>query len=396
MSKPFLAGEFEDVLSVLEEQSLLRRVRSLEDLQGNSAVYQGRRLTLFCSNDYLGLTKHPAVVSAFRETASLYGVGAGAARLIAGSLRLHDKLEADLAAYKQKEAALVFSAGYLANLGVLSALASKEDLIIMDKLCHASLIDGARLSGAAVRVFPHKNYERCEKLLDTEKNFRRKILVTDAVFSMDGDLADLARLAVLKRKYQTLLVVDDAHGMGVLGPEGEGACIDPAWNSEIDVITGTFSKSAGGLGGYAVTSAVLREYLVNHARSFIFATAMPPAMCGAMLKSLEIMRYESALRDTLLARQRQMTEGLRNLGFSVAETLTPIIPIIIGSERTALALAEALFEKGFWVPAIRYPTVAKNHARLRVTVNALHSEEQVSIFLDALALIKRDMQTDNR
>lgn len=396
MPEPVLSNEFEDILAELQSRDLLRQVRSLERPQGNAAFHQGRRITLFCSNDYLGLAKHPAVIQAFKEAADTYGAGAGAARLIAGSTDLHDELEKKLAAYKNKEAALIFSAGYLANLGVLSALAAKDDLIVMDKLCHASLIDGARLSGAVIRVFPHSNYRRCEELLASSGNYRRRLLVSDAVFSMDGDLADLAQLTELKKKYRALLVVDDAHGMGVLGPCGAGACMDARYNPEIDVITGTFSKSAGGLGGYAAASAVLREYFVNHARAFIFATALPPALCAAMLKSLELMREQPVLREQLLRRQRQMTEGLHRLGFSVPETSTPIIPIMVGAESTALAFAKALFEKGFWVPAIRYPTVAKNQSRLRVTVNALHTEEEVSAFLDALKLIKRDMQTDNR
>lgn len=385
---------FEDVLDNLSERDLLRKIKTIDQIRGNRAYYQGKPVTLFCTNDYLGLSKNAQVIDAFKAAADIYGVGSSAARLIAGSTEPHVRLEKALADFKQKEACVLFSAGYLANVGVLSALAGKGDLIVMDKLCHASLIDGARLSGADIRVFPHKNYEKCAALLAGTKPYKRKILVTDAVFSMDGDLADLKKLAQIKKTSNCLWVVDDAHGTGVLGPHGEGACVDPEINGQIDVITGTLSKSLGCLGGFAVSSETVKNYLINHARSFIFATSLPPAICAAALESILLIRNDSALLTRLHQRQKQMVKGLRALEFQLCLTDTPIIPIIIGSEKLALKVSDALFEQGFWVPAIRYPTVAKSQARLRVTVNAAHTEDDVNAFLSAMSLIKRGVQTD--
>lgn len=386
---------FEDVLSDLSDKDLLRRIKTIEKIEGNQAYYRGRAITLFCSNDYLGLSKNERVIQAFKNAAQEYGVGSGAARLIAGSTEAHTNLEKKLAALKRKPACLLFSAGYLANVGVLSALAGKKDLIVMDKLCHASLIDGARLSGADVRVFPHKSYEKCRKIIQNAEGYEKKIIVTDAVFSMDGDLADLEALAALKNEYQCLLIVDDAHGTGVMGPQGCGACVSPVVLSAVDVITGTLSKAVGCFGGFAVCSETLQSYLINRARSFIFATSLPPAVCAAALESIALIESEPKRMETLKQRSEQMSCGLREFGFDVPKTSTPIIPIIIGSEKDALLLSQSLFEQGFWVPAIRYPTVAKNQARLRVTVNAAHSEKDIESFLSAISLIKRGAITDS-
>ncbi|MBI4711313.1 MAG: aminotransferase class I/II-fold pyridoxal phosphate-dependent enzyme, partial [Candidatus Omnitrophica bacterium] len=234
----------------MKEKNLYRRFRVLEDPEGTHASFEGRELLLFCGNDYLGLSRHSRVIRAAQKALRIYGVGAGAARLISGTTEAHKTLEKKLAQIKGKERALVFSAGFLANLGILTAFAGEQDIIIMDKLCHASLVDGARLSKAELRVIPHKNYKKCEELLRGSQNARRRILVTETVFSMDGDRADLKELVRLKKKYKALLVVDDAHGTGVLGAHGRGAAEEENISKKIDIITGTLSKALGGLGGF--------------------------------------------------------------------------------------------------------------------------------------------------
>ncbi len=366
----------EEELSELKAKDLYRKLRILEKPAGNYASYEGRKLLLFCGNDYLGLSKHPRVIRAAQEAAGSHGVGAGAARLISGTTDLHSRLEEKIAASKKKERALLFTAGYLANLGILTALASEKDLILMDKLCHASIIDGARLSGAEVRVFPHKNYERCEDILKKSEH-RRRILVSDTVFSMDGDVADLPALVRLKEKYDCLLCVDDAHGTGVLGKTGKGAAEDLGLENKIDVIMGTFSKGLGCLGGFAATSETIYNYLINFARPFIFATALPPLLCAAAFEALCIIEEEPGLLKKLWANIYQLQQLLGEMGYSVVAD-SPILPIGIGPEKEALRLSDLLLKEGILIPAVRTPTVPKGKARLRVTLSAAHTSDEIS------------------
>lgn len=348
------------------------------------AQWQGREIRLFCGNDYLGLSHHPRVLQAAKKSLERYGTGAGAARLISGTSTEHTALEEQLARTKKKARALVFSAGYLANLGVLSALAGEGDLILMDKLCHASLIDGARLSSAALRVFPHRNYEKCEQILKQNAGIRKKILVTDSVFSMDGDLADVRELIRLKKIYDCLLVVDDAHGTGVLGLTGGGALEDEKLEQDVDVITGTLSKALGGLGGFAAASEPLIEWMINKARPFIFATALPPALCSAALEALIVIEEEPGVRYALWRNIQRMAEELTSSGWPVAGIQSPILPLLVGAEGDALALSERLLEQGFFIPAIRYPSVPKGKARLRVTVSGAHTADDIRQLTQAL------------
>ncbi|HTL47894.1 MAG TPA: 8-amino-7-oxononanoate synthase [Verrucomicrobiae bacterium] len=382
---------FQERLEHLRENDLYRKIRSLEMLEGNLRRLDGKEVLLFCGNDYLGLSRHPRVVRAFQVAAGEYGVGSGAARLVAGGISVHEALEKKIAAVKRKEKALLFSAGYLANLGAIAGLATHDDVVIMDKLCHASLIDAARLSGAQVRIFPHKNYERCEEILKLSGAFKKRVLVTDSVFSMDGDLADLKELTRLKQTYDALLIVDDAHATGVLGKEGQGACEN--WEDKIDVITGTLSKAIGGLGGFMAASEILVDYAVNHARPFIFATSLPPALCAAALEALYIIESEPELRDRLWKNVGRMQQCLDKSGFEMTSGF-PIFPVILGEEKIALETSKTLMEGGILVPAIRYPTVAKGKARLRVTVNSLHREEDFSKFGRLLASIKKRVFLD--
>ena len=372
---------FEDELELLKDKDLYRTLRVLEGRGPVKALYEGREITLFCGNDYLGLSHHPRVVRALQKAAEEHGVGSGAARLISGTSALHARLEEKIARFKNKETALVYTAGYLANAGVLSALAGKNDLIVMDKLCHASLIDGARLSGAQVRVFPHKNYVRCEEIIkrgQTRKGpfgsdpFCRIILVSDTVFSMDGDFADLAELIRLKQEYGCLLIADDAHGTGVAGPTGRGAT--EGFENGIDVILGTLSKAVGAVGGFAAASQAIREMLINTSRPFIFATSLPPALCAAACEAISIMEEAPELREKLRQNMRALNPKLE----------FPIFPVMIGAEKAAVETAQNLLKKGFLVPAIRTPSVPKGKARLRVTVSAAHQPEDIRSFLQAL------------
>lgn len=372
-----------EALADLKDQNLYRKLKTLEPISPVRAVFEGRELTLFCANDYLGLTHHPQVIKSFQEAALKYGAGAGAARLISGTSSVHTQLENKIAAHKKKEKALVYSAGYLANLGVLSALAGEGDLILMDKLCHASLVDGARLSGAELRVFPHKNYSRAEEIL-SQSNAPRKLIVSDTVFSMDGDRADIESLAGLKAKYGALLILDDAHVTGVF-PDEEGNPVgQETFLGKADVITGTLSKALGVIGGFAAGSAEMIEYLINFSRPFIFATAVPPAVCAAALESLKIAE-EGFLRKRLWQNIRLMQALLKKTGFEVMNEDTPIFAVMFGAEQAALSASERLLKEGLLVPAIRYPTVPKGKARLRVTLSAAHEPADLEKLISVLA-----------
>lgn len=371
-------------LTALEGKNLYRRLRALEENRGTRAVWEGRKLLLFCSNDYLGLSRHPRVVCAAKKALDRYGVGAGAARLISGSTDVHEALEKKIARFKNKENALVFGSGFLANLGILTAFAEEGDTIIMDKLCHASLVDGARLSKAELRVFPHRNYAKCENLLKKCPG-RRKILVTESVFSMDGDLADLGQIIRLRKKYGALLVVDDAHGTGVLGKEGRGAT--EGFSEGVDLVMGTLSKTAGGLGGFVAADKVLVDHLINFARPFVFATALPPVLCAAAAEAFTVMEEEPGIREKLRENIRKVHEGLTRLGFSLASPDSAILPVVLGDEGKALAAFEFLLSKGIYIPAVRYPTVPKGKARLRVTVSAAHTATEIDALIDAFAAL---------
>ncbi len=376
---------FEEELTQLKDQCLYRRLKTLQPAGPVRALWQGRETLLFCGNDYLGLSRHPRVLQASKKALERFGTGAGAARLISGTSTLHTALEEKLAKIKKKERALVFSAGYLANLGVLTALAGADDLIVMDKLCHAALIDGARLAGARLRVFPHRNYARCDEILQQENVPGKKILVTDTVFSMDGDLADFQEIVRLKKTYGCLWIADDAHGTGVFGQQGGGALEDTGLEPAADVITGTLSKALGALGGFAAASATLIDYLINKARPFIFATALPPVLCAAGLEALQVVQEEPELRYALWRNIQRMHEFLKAGGWALEPLASPILPLVVGAEGDALALSERLLERGFLVPAIRYPTVPKGKARLRITLSAAHTPEDIARFTACLA-----------
>lgn len=373
---------WEELARELEEARETHLLRSLRP------VDSGGGWLVFADNDYLGLAHHPRLVKAFRDAVEKYGVGARASRLISGTTEVHTLLEKKLAGFKKKEAALFYGSGYLANLGILSALAGRNDLIVMDKLNHASIIDAGRLSGAKLRVYPHKNLKRLESILQASDSFRRRLIVTDSVFSMDGDLAPLRELVNLKEKYDATLMIDEAHGTGVFGKTGRGVAEHFEVEEAVDITMGTLSKAVGVFGGYVAGSKILVDYLVNFSRPFIFATAPPPAVAAACLEGLKVMEEEPNLRQKLWDNVRRVREVLSKLEFEIGQTESPIIPLMIGSEEKALKISQLLLEKGIFIPAIRYPTVARGKARLRLTLSARHRPSDLDRLFTALRKMK--------
>jgi 8-amino-7-oxononanoate synthase len=376
----------EHKLTSLKKANLYRKIRELEDVKTTSARLEGRDITLFCGNDYLGLSQHPKVVQAATDAIGKCGAGAGSARLIAGTSQWHRLLEEKLAAFLGKERALLFSSGYLANIGVLTSLAKKNDLIAIDKLSHASLIDAARASQAILRVYPHRNVDYLDRVL-TKSKAPRKWIVTDSVFSMDGDLAPLQELVALKKKHGASLAIDEAHGFGVFGKQGKGVAEQLDVLDQIDAYIGTCSKAVGSLGGFVAGSNELVEILINTARTFIFDTALPPSICAASFEAVKLIENEPAHRIQLWENIERLQKGLKSVGRHTVSNNAPILLIIYGDgeEECALKASDALLEKGFLVPAIRFPTVARGEARLRVTVSAVHTPAQIEQFLTAIS-----------
>jgi len=379
---------FEEELDALQQQSLLRRLREVESQPGTLMNYAGRRLINFSSNDYLGLAGEPFLCEAAKQAIDEYGVGATASRLVCGTLTPHLLLEQKLAEFKRAEAALSFSSGYATALGTLNALAGKEDVIILDKLAHASLIDGARLSGAALRVFPHNDVEKLESHLQWARQAHpnaRVVVVTESVFSMDGDRAPLAEIVEVKDRYGALLLLDEAHAVGVVGPNGRGLAERLGLAGRVDVQMGTLSKALGVSGGYICGSRALIDWLINRARSFVYSTAPPAALAAAATAALEFM--ESAQGE---ARRKQLWDNLKILAAGLPPGLAPeklqsaIVPVMLGEETAALNASKLFFERGFFVPAIRYPTVARGTARLRLTLSAAHLPEEIQAVTQAL------------
>jgi 8-amino-7-oxononanoate synthase len=388
-----IAGLLADLVA-READGRKRTRRVVESKRGTRVVVDGRELVAFASNDYLGLADHPDVVAAARDSAARWGVGAGASHLVCGHFASHAALEAELAEFVRPCAgasALTFSSGYLANLAILTALAGRDDAIFADRLNHACLNDGALLSRAEFVRYPHADVVALEKRL-AASTARRKLIATDAVFSMDGDIAPLPQLAALARAHDAWLVVDDAHGFGVLGAStepGRGALAHFGLESERIVYMGTLGKAAGVAGAFVAAHYAVVDTLVETARSYIFTTAAPPLLADALRASLKIIRDDAA-RHAHLGRLIVHFRGrMRELPWRLLESSTAIQPVIVGSNAAALELAGALWARGFWVPAIRPPTVRKGTARLRISLSAAHSLAEVDALGDALADLAR-------
>ncbi len=384
MSRPDLLDRLAAEQAERAHDALLRRLRTVDDGDATSIVVGGRRLTSFASNDYLGLARHPELVEAMTAAARRDGVGATAAHLLGGHRREHAALEAELADWTGRERALLFSTGYMANLGVLQALLDRGDLCVQDRLNHACLLDGARLSGATLRRYAHADVDAAARALATQPD-AAALLATDGVFSMDGTIAPLPALAALCRAQGALLMVDDAHGIGVLGPEGSGS-LRAARVAEADaaVLMGTLGKALGTGGAFVAGPAALVDGLVQFARTHVYTTAMPPPVAAATRAAVRLARHEHWRRDHLAALVAHFRNGAVQRGLVLLDSSTPIQPVAIGDSARALAVAAALEEAGFYVPAIRPPTVPANAARLRVTLSAAHGIDQVERLLGAL------------
>ena len=379
----FLHGE----LKSIDEAGLLRSLRRIETPQQVEVHSGDRELINFSSNDYLGLAAHESLRVAAQAGVETLGAGAGSARLISGSQAIAHELEAALAAFKQTEAALSFSSGYAAALGVVPALVGQGDVLVIDKLVHASLVDAARLSGAKLRVFKHNDLAELETILQWASGREGNTLViTESVFSMDGDLAPVRDLVQLKNRYGAWLMLDEAHATGLYGEGRRGIAEEMDVSDGVEVQLGTLGKALGAAGGYICGSQALIDLLVNRARSFIFSTAPVPAQLAAAKRGVELVQSDEgeALRTRLWANVDALKNGLIQQGWKLPVVRSAILPLIIGDEREALALAERLREAGVWVPAVRYPTVARGAARLRVTVSAAHQPKHLDALLEAL------------
>jgi glycine C-acetyltransferase/8-amino-7-oxononanoate synthase len=377
---------FEKELRQLDDRALTRRLRMLGSATGPSVRFGDREVVLLSSNDYLGLATHPLVIEAAVHATEQYGAGSGASRLVCGTLPPHQELESALARFKGTDGALVYGSGYLANLGTLPSLAGRGGVIFADRLCHASLIDGCRLSGADVRVYRHNDPTHLESLLKRKRQSRPTFIVTDGLFSMDGDLAPLPDLATLAQQYGATLYVDDAHGTGIMGATGRGTLEHFGLEARIPFHMGTLGKALGSSGAYIVGPADLIQYLVNSSRTFMFSTAPTPGSVAAAAAAIAIVQNEPDRRARLWANRLRLYEGLRRLGFRLTATVSPIVPVLVGDAAKALAFADTLLCHDIFAPAIRPPTVPDGTSRIRLTVSSEHSRDQIDKALHAFEL----------
>ena len=362
---------FASRLSELRDRGLHRRTRLISGPQGPHTVVDGRPALMLCSNNYLGLADHPRVREAAADAAMRWGVGAGASRLVSGTMTVHRRFEERLAAFKGQESALLFGSGYLANAGVIAALAERGGIVCSDALNHASIIDGCRLSGSETFVYHHADVEHLEWGLARAKG-RQALIATDSVFSMDGDIAPLESIVAVAQRHGARLVVDEAHATGVLGPGGRGVVAAAGLESEVDVVIGTLGKALGSYGAYAACSADLADWLLNRARSLIYSTAPPPPAVAAALMALAILEEEPRRVDRLTANSRTLRSALRSNGFDIEESPTAIIPLVIGDPDATMQLCEDMLRRGVFAQAIRPPTVPEGTSRLRLAVMATH------------------------
>ncbi len=379
-------SDWAEPLRELAERGLRRTLRRIDSPQGPYVVRDGRRLCNFCSNNYLGLANHPQVVAAVQRAVDEWGWGAGSSRLVCGHMGPHALLEERLAAFKGKAAALVCPSGYQANLAAIRGLAGKDDVILLDKLNHGSIVDAARGSGAVLRVFPHRDYRKLERLLEGSAATRRRVIVTDSLFSMDGDFADLPRLVELKRKFDALLCIDEAHATGVFGPRGRGVAELMGVEEHVDVTIGTLSKALGGIGGFVAASSDFIAYLVNTAGAFIYTTALPAAACAAAIAALDIIDSPDGeqRRKRLLAYADRLRAELNSRGFDIAGSSSQIVPLIVGEAEASVTLSRQLEEHGLLISAIRPPTVPAGKARLRISLCSEHTTEDIDRLIAAL------------
>ena len=382
---------FTDELDALRAEGLYRSMRVIRGAQGSRVELDGRQVLLLCSNNYLGLADHPALKRAAVEGVA-FGVGSGASRLVSGTMDLHDRLEKRIASFKGTEKALLFNSGYAANTGIISALVGRGDAIFSDRLNHASIVDGAQLSRAGFYRYPHRDMAALERLLQ-ERGGRRRLIVTDGVFSMDGDIAPLAKLVQLAKRYDALLMVDDAHGTGVLGASGRGSGELCGVLDGIDIHMGTLGKGLGSFGAYAAASGTICDYLVNKARSFIFSTSLPPAVLAASIAAFDLVDSPEGgeLREKLAGNAALFKERLTASGFQTMGSETQIVPVFVGPAEATMEFSRELLEQGVFVQGIRPPTVPAGSCRLRCTIMATHEAADLEAAADAISRVGKKL-----
>ncbi|MET0512603.1 MAG: 8-amino-7-oxononanoate synthase [Thermoleophilaceae bacterium] len=371
-----MTSDIEERLGEIRGRGLYRRLRCVSGPQGPRVLLDGRPVLLLCSNNYLGLADHPRVREAAAEAAMRYGAGSGASRLISGNMTIHRRLEEQLADFKGAEACLLFGSGYLANAGVVSALAREGDVVFSDALNHASIIDGCRLSRAETFVYDHCDVDHLESGLRQAEG-RGALIVTDGVFSMDGDVAPLPEIVELAQRYDARVMVDEAHGTGCIGPGGRGLVAQCGLEDEVDVIVGTLGKSLGAYGAYVLCGATMAKYLINTARTLIFSTALPPPAVAAAMASLELLREQPRRVEKLQRNSIVLREALAEAGMVVPDGETPIVPLIVGDANAAVAASDRALERGIFAQAIRPPTVPAGSSRLRLAVMASHTKSEL-------------------
>jgi glycine C-acetyltransferase len=388
-SKGFRVKTFREELDGMREEGLFRSMRLVQGEESGRVIMDGREVLLLCSNDYLGLAGHPLLKEAAIRATERYGTGSGASRLVSGNMEPHAELEVRIASFKGTEAALIFNSGYAANTGIIPAIAGRGDVIFSDRLNHASIVDGALLSRARLVRYPHNDMAALKRALKETETSGRRLIVSDGVFSMDGDLARLAELVTLKRESGALLMVDDAHGTGVLGARGRGSGELFRVMEGIDIHMGTFGKALGSFGAYSASSREIIDYLINRARSFIFSTALPPAVPSASIAALDLVESQegTGLRNKLAENSIFFRSALQSSGFNTMGSETQIIPIFVGEAGRTMEFSRQLLQEGIFVQGIRPPTVPAGICRLRCTVMATHTKEDLSWAAEVMAKV---------
>ena len=380
-----------DELNALKAQGLYRHLRVLNDKQAARTTVDGREVVNLSSNNYLGLTTHPKLKQKALAALDQFGVGTGSVRTIAGTMQIHMELERRLAEFKKTEATVVFQSGFAANAGTVAAVLTKDDYVISDELNHASIIDGSRLSRASIKVFPHRDIRAARKIVDELPQGARKLLITDGVFSMDGDLGALPELCDLAEERGLIMMVDDAHASGVFGRNGRGTIDHFGLHGRVDIQVGTLSKAIGALGGYVAGNRNLIEFLQHRGRPFLFSTSHPPSVTATCLAALEGLIDEPELIERLWSNTKFFKNGLQALGFNTGVSESPITPVIVGEAAAAMRLSDRLFAEGVFAQGIGFPTVARDKARVRTIVTATHSHEDLQFALDTFAKVGREM-----
>ena len=383
----FLSAE----LAALQDQGLYRKLRVLDSGQMATATVDHKSVVNLSSNNYLGLTTHPRLRDRALEATRAFGVGTGSVRTIAGTMDIHMELERRLASFKNTEAVVVFQSGFVANAGTVSAILSPDDVVISDELNHASIIDGCRLSRATIKVFPHKDVDAARQILRMLPSGQRKLLITDGVFSMDGDLGPLPALCALAEEFHCIMMVDDAHASGVFGKNGRGTIDHFDVHGRVDIQVGTLSKAIGVLGGYVAGSAALIDFLQHRARPFLFSTSHPPAVAAACIAALDVLLEEPQIIDQLWDNTRFFKEGLKALGFDTGLSEGPITPVIVGDAALAMRLSDRLFDAGVFAQGIGFPTVPRDKARVRTIVTATHTRDELSYALQTFGKVGREL-----